>query len=415
MTGETIYESFRAAAWDAPDNSFLCYPSSSERLYLTDGAEFSYSQGQEIIDALADRYRAAGYTAGHRVALLAGNRPDHFWHLFALNRIGACAVTLNPDYRSHELAYAVEFPRCAAIVAAHPALDKAIDVARTLARPIPVIDVHAPDATLPPPAHPPFAIPEAPGARPALIIYTSGTTGRPKGCIISNDSCHAAAESYGGAGGIISFRTGGDRLYMTLPSFHMNLSVFCLNSIVKTRNCLIVQERFSLSRWWSDIIAARATCFQYLGIIPPLLIKTDPDPQDRAHQLRFGYGAGVDPQVRETFEDRFGVPLIEAWGMTETSRAIHNSQLPRCLEPRAFGCPLPPWEVRIVDGSRKRPRSARRLLLGLSQPARGNRACLARRLVPHRRYRAPARRRDAFLCRTPQEYHPAQRREYRSC
>src|SRR5690606_12655175 len=70
---------------------------------------------------------------------------------------------------------------------------------------------------------------------------------------------------------------------------------------------------------------------------------------ERRHKIRFAQGAGVDPFVREAFEKRFGFPLIEGWGMTETSRAIHNCEMPRCLEDRAFGKPRPPLEVRVAD------------------------------------------------------------------
>ena len=73
----------------------------------------------------------------------------------------------------------------------------------------------------------------------------------------------------------------------------------------------------------------------------------------RRHNVKFGQGAGVDPLVREQFEERFGVPLVEAWGMTETSRAIQNCGIPRCLEPRAFGRPRLPLEVLVVDDDDK--------------------------------------------------------------
>ena len=98
---ETVYEQFAAAAKTSPDLSFLCYPASNDRGYLPEGAEFSYSQAYKITKRLAARYLEAGYGPGHRVALLLGNRPDHFWHLLALNSIGASVVPLNPAYLDH--------------------------------------------------------------------------------------------------------------------------------------------------------------------------------------------------------------------------------------------------------------------------------------------------------------------------
>jgi len=87
----------------------------------------------------------------------------------------------------------------------------------------------------------------------------------------------------------------------------------------------------------------------YLGIVPPLLLKAPVSEIETLHTVKFGQGAGVDPTVRAAFEARFGFPLVEGWGMTETSRAIHNSSEPRCLEPRAFGRPRSPMYMRVVD------------------------------------------------------------------
>jgi acyl-CoA synthetase (AMP-forming)/AMP-acid ligase II len=344
----TVYEYFREAAVENPALPFLCYPVSGNREYWPEGVEFSYGDALRQVDSLAELYRESGYGRGHRIALVVGNRPEHFWHLLAINSVGACAVTLNQDYLVEELRYGIGFPDCALVVTSQPWLDKVQTAVTSLSSRVPVVDAAALES-IPRVSREPVEVAKSAQDLPALIIYTSGTTGRPKGCVISNRSCQAAAESYTSAGGLIAFERCKDRLYIPLPAFHMNVSVYTLNSLIHVRGCMIMQDRFSASRWLSDIISTRATCFHYLGIIPPLLIKTPPSEDDRRHVARFGSGAGVDPEVRKLFERRFGVPLVEAWGMTETSRSIQNSELPRCLEIRAFGRPRPPLEVRVVD------------------------------------------------------------------
>lgn len=346
---ETIYEQFREAAQDMPSSAFLCYPSSHTRGYYPDGIEFTYAQALATVNELAERYAKAGYVEGQRVALMAGNRPEHFWHLFALNSLGISIVTLNPEYLPHELDFGIQFPDCALVLSAPPYIESVRKVSQAFAKPVSVVDVSIRSGDIPPPSRPAVMKPSPPAEREALVIYTSGTTGRPKGCMISNKSCLAAAESYTTAGGLLSFVTGKERLYIPLPAFHMNVSVYTLNSITRLRSCLIMQDRFSASTWWSDLVETRATCFHYLGIIPPLLLKMPPSDDESRHCAKFGYGAGVDPAVREAFEKRFGPLLIEAWGMTETSRTITNSTLPRCLSPRAFGRPRKPLQVRIVN------------------------------------------------------------------
>lgn len=346
---ETVYQLFAETAARAPERAFLCYPPMEGRGYCEQGLEVSYGEALDKVEALARRYRAAGYQAGHRVALAAGNMPDHFWHYLALNSVGATAVTLNPDYLAHEMAYGIGFPECVLVVAAPRCVERVREGMESLGTGVEIFALSEPESEIPPPSAGPAEVPATPGDRIALIIYTSGTTGRPKGCLISNASCLAAAESYTGAGGPVSHRDGGDRLYLPLPAFHMNVSVFTLTSVILRGNCLIMQDRFHPSHWWKDLVAAKATGFHYLGIIPPLLVKAPEQPEERLHQVRYGYGAGIEPAVRDAFEARFGIPLVEAWGMTETSRAIMNSDEPRSREARAFGRPRDPWAVRIVD------------------------------------------------------------------
>ena len=60
-------------------------------------------------------------------------------------------------------------------------------------------------------------------------------------------------------------------------------------------------------------------------------------------------GAGVEPQLHEVFEKRFGFPLIEVWGMTETGRIYGDCREPRQIATRAFGRPFDEFEGRVVD------------------------------------------------------------------
>ncbi len=350
---KTVYEQFSAAGLESPESIFLCYPPSDDRGYLPDGAEFSYGTGLKIVDQLARRYRKAGFTAGHRVAILLGNLPDHFWHLFALNSIGASVVPLNPAYLDHELEYAIQFAGCSLVVTTANRSKDLTRICLGMTTKISVFNIDSKSNNFPRPSCQPEIVSTNKGDREALIIYTSGTTGRPKGCIISNTSCLAAGESYGEAGGLINFEVGKDRLYIPLPAFHMNVSVYTLNTTTRLRNCIVLQDRFRASTWWEDIFNTNATCLHYMGIIPPLLVKSEQSEYENQHKIKFGQGAGVDPIVREEFEARFGFPLIEAWGMTETSRAIQNCRLPRDPSGRAFGFPRSPLEVLVVDEDEK--------------------------------------------------------------
>jgi crotonobetaine/carnitine-CoA ligase len=87
----------------------------------------------------------------------------------------------------------------------------------------------------------------------------------------------------------------------------------------------------------------------YLGVVPPLLLNQPPTDDERAHRVRFGLGAGVEPQLHAAFEQRFGFPLVEVWGMTETGRIYGDCREPRQITTRAFGRPFGGFEARVVD------------------------------------------------------------------
>jgi acyl-CoA synthetase (AMP-forming)/AMP-acid ligase II len=89
----------------------------------------------------------------------------------------------------------------------------------------------------------------------------------------------------------------------------------------------------------------------YLGVMPAMLLAAPPAESDCAHELRFGFGAGVQPRHHAAFEQRFGLPLIEAWAMTETGSGavvIANHE-PRQVGSACFGRPAEQLDHRLVD------------------------------------------------------------------
>jgi crotonobetaine/carnitine-CoA ligase len=114
-------------------------------------------------------------------------------------------------------------------------------------------------------------------------------------------------------------------------------------------NCMILPDRFSPKRFWREIADSGATIMAFMGIIPPLMLSLEPGPDEQRQVCRLGFGPGVAPDVRTGFEARFGIKLIDAWGMTEVARAIRNNVEPRDFTPGAIGRPARGLEVRIVD------------------------------------------------------------------
>jgi acyl-coenzyme A synthetase/AMP-(fatty) acid ligase len=85
--------------------------------------------------------------------------------------------------------------------------------------------------------------------------------------------------------------------------------------------------------------------------MPAMLSGAPPDPGDRIHSVRFGFGAGVSPRLHAAFEQRFGFPLLEAWAMTETGAGavIIASREPRKVGTACFGAAERRVDYRVVD------------------------------------------------------------------
>lgn len=344
----TIADVFHAAVDRYGDNALLAAAPNPRRDWHPAGIELSYAQAGREVSALVALYRDAGYGLGHRIGLLLENRPEHMLHKLAMNIAGACCVPINPDLRAHELAYLLRHSKADLVVVLRERLPQ-VRAALELA------DLHTPVVVFEDlPAPLPRAARAADGAgpdadTPASILYTSGTTGRPKGCVLSHRYEVAAGEAYASRGGLASIREGQERLYNPLPLFHVNASILSFYCVLMTGNCQVQTDRFSPSRFWTEVRDSRATIVHYLGVVIPMLLNQPPGPGDRDHRVRFGFGAGVEPQLHAAFEERFGFPLLELWGMTEMVRALVDCIPPRQVGTRAFGREVPGVQAQVVD------------------------------------------------------------------
>jgi acyl-CoA synthetase (AMP-forming)/AMP-acid ligase II len=343
----TIGDAFLRAAEKYGPRPFLAVPAGAHRPWHRDGYEITFTQAERAVRALIARYRAAAYGLGHRVALLLDNRPEYFLHKLALNTLGVSVVPINPDYRAGEIAYLLEHAEVdLALVAAERCEQLETGMATSAHRaPIVVFDK---GSDLPSPRK--HAANGAPTPETeASILYTSGTTGRPKGCVLSHGYELACGAWYANAGGLAGLRPEGDRIYNPLPVYHCNSAVVSFHGAMLNGSCQIQPDRFHPNRWWPEVKQTRATIVHYLGVIAPMLMGRPVSDEERGHGVRYGIGAGVEPTLHAAFEERFGFPLIEVWGMTEMVRVLFDNIAPRQVGTRAFGRPVAGVDVRVVD------------------------------------------------------------------
>jgi acyl-CoA synthetase (AMP-forming)/AMP-acid ligase II len=343
----TIGQAFERAVAIYGERPFLAVPSGQHRAYHKGGYSIDFATAGREVGAITEALRAAGFGHGHRVALLLDNRPEHFLIKLALNRLGAICVPVNPDYRASEIAYLLEHAEVDLALVAPERRDQlgAAMSASTHKAPVALFDDLG---SLSRPGRPGRGDPVT-AASEASILYTSGTTGRPKGCVLSHGYELASGAWYATRGHLAAFRPQGERIYNPLPVYHVNSSILSFFGAVLSGSCQIQADRFHPERWWPEIAETEATIVHYLGVIVPLLLNMPTRGDEKALHVRFGIGAGVEPQLHGAFEERFGFPLIEVWGMTEMVRVLLDHESPRQVGTRAFGRPADGVEVRVVD------------------------------------------------------------------
>ncbi len=319
-------------------------------LFVCGETRWSYAETVSIAAASAARLLQAGLRPGDRVALMCSNRPEFLEVYLGCAWMGAVTVPLNTALRGIQLSHILRNSTPKLLVI-EPALLPAIE---TLER-----DVALPDriwtigeGTAPAGAQAttsplPALGQESPAAavRPGdtvAILYTSGTTGPSKGVCCPQAQMFWWGVYSARALGIVE----GDVLFTTLPLFHTN----ALNAFYQAilNGCTYVLDpKFSASGFWAAARRHQATVGYLLGAMAVMLLAQPQSADDTAHRMRVALGGGVPGQFHGPFLARFGVPLVDGYGSTETN-FVFASTIPSD-RPGTMGHLVEGAEARIVD------------------------------------------------------------------
>jgi crotonobetaine/carnitine-CoA ligase len=294
----------------------------------------------------------AGIVPGDRVAVMASNSWELLVTFLGAAWLGAIAVPVNPAARGAQLAYVLgdASPRLLAIdrglldeLDALAVPPSELERIWTLGSPgaerwrgIPCERFPNSDSSTgvePNPAWP---------GQIAALLYTSGTTGPAKGVC-----CPQAQFTWWGenVGRMLELRSE-DVLYTCLPLFHVNALGTVMQGLIHACR-VIVGPRFSASQFWEQVAASGATVTYLLGALVSILARTAPHPTERAHQVRVALAPATAPELEDVFRERFGVRLVDAFGMTEANAVIGPESGRR--RRGTMGRPLPGYRARVVD------------------------------------------------------------------
>lgn len=289
------------------------------------GQWLTYGQADLRANRVAHALLSLGVGKGSRVALLMRNRLEFLDLWFALGRVGAIQVPLNPEYLVPQIEHVLRRAPIDVVVAESDLLAQLLPaLAGVERRPLLVVCEaqtlpagarRYEDALRDAPDTPPPGCEGVSGTDPGAVMNTSGTTGPSKGVLLSHAQQYLLGHLIASD---IALRED-DCFYNFFPLFHNTAQAMITIPVLLAGARMVLTPRFSVSRFWPDIIEHRCTCFYFIGEIMRMLLMSTSQADARGAALRVGWGIGATAPDMEQFASRFGVDLRTGYGSTEAN------------------------------------------------------------------------------------------------
>lgn len=298
-----------------------------------------------------------GLRPGDKCVIHLPNGPEFLFAFWALQELNVIAVPTINEYAADELEYVVNHCGAWGVITDTSGAEKAVKERRTQgAAKVIVTGSKATQANT-------IALDELLAARPdpgyshscdgaahdeAMILYTSGTTARPKGVVLTHESSLFAADS--NARHLRLQPT--DRVLTCMPLFHVNAMFLQMLPAAVTGSFFVLTPKFSVSRYWDWVRDYKITVAHLVAGPIRMLAAQPPAGEDTDHFLRvMTFGLPLSKKEIVAFEQRFGVPLSMAWGLTESSSTATHMPLYLGRRPdfQSIGSALPGWRIKVWD------------------------------------------------------------------
>ena len=326
-------------------------------------ALISEQDGSRSYEELASGAAALAHAFHHELKLPVGergclwmwNRPEWVETSMAFAAAGLSGVSANPQWADAELEFVLRHSRSRLIVCEASDAPRALALAERVETLEHVVVADAPpphgalalaDLAATAPKGASAGLPEIPDQIPGQLMYTSGTTtGRPKAVPFAREVLENAIDYVEMFGANPS-----DRAIFVTPLFHGNASG-ALSSALINGGSVVFQRRFSAQRFWALVDRSRPTYFFTLAPIVHILMGLPPNPMERSHGMRLMIALGSGPAMK-AMEQRFGMPVIDWYGMTEAGMGTYT-RLGEERRPGSAGRPFESGSMHILreDGS----------------------------------------------------------------
>jgi oxalate---CoA ligase len=289
------------------------------------GFAVSYGQLRSQVAEVADILASAGIGPGDRVAMALPNSLDTIVCFLAAS-IAGTAAPLNPGYRFDEFVFYLEDTN-AKVFILPPDADDARRAAAERKVPVLTSTVVAPGRVEITPSSKNRTAGAASPDNIALILHTSGSTGRPKRVPLRHRNLAVSSRNI-----LETYKlTADDVALVAMPLFHVHGLMASTMATLLSGGTIVVPPKFNPLSFWRTVRDNGATWYSAVPTIHNLLLtRAGKDRPDGAQNLRFirSCSAPLSAEMMNQMESVFGVPVLEAYGMTEASHQMSSNPLP---------------------------------------------------------------------------------------
>ena len=301
------------------------------------GATVTWAEALASARRIACQLDALGLDAGAPVAVAAQNSVWSTLCFAGITTGGYLSTPLNLVSGARVLAYVIKHSGVSTILCSDDNRDLIEDAIAGIDRDFTIIRLD-PDAGPDWPGGPdvaafPACVPDA--DTPGLLMYTSGTTGNPKGVVLSHANLMAAGMNVVTGHGVRQ----DDTAMCVLPIYHINGLCVTVMGTLMSASGLVMPYRFSVRSFWAQVRESGVSWFSAVPTLFAYLLNDDNTPEIDRDRLRFSRSASapLSPDIHRRFEERFGIPIIETMGLTETGAQILTNPMPPAT--RKIGSP----------------------------------------------------------------------------
>ena len=311
-----------------------------------DDVTLTYAALEEAVAHTAGLLRARGVGVGARVGMQLPNVLHAPIVYFAVLRLGAVVVPMNPLLKHSEVAYHLTDAGARLLVAWHDCAEHARAGSAEASAECLLVSPGEFDERAAA-SRPVEAVVDRADEHPAVIIYTSGTTGTPKGATLTHANIRSAAQV-----GRELVDAGPDDVVMaTLPLFH----VFGMNSIQNTtlmaRGLMTLVTRFEPAKVLAVMARDRVTIF---GGVPSMYSALLNHPSRGKYDLLaltmcVSGGSSLPVEVLRGFDKAFGATVLEGYGLSESTGMASFNTRDHARKPGSIGVPVGGTQMKVVD------------------------------------------------------------------